>query len=155
MRTIPKAAIMRPCIAVRNLLYRSAMAALILGSMFSPLHAQEASRSGSVRPLLLKLTAGEAQVEAVAAPFDTVIVGDPAIVSTSVINATSLVLTARAAGRTNIILLDANGAIQTHWEILVSEENQHRAGIYRGTLRSIVSCNPTCRQIRELDGLNP
>ena len=132
-----------------------AAAALILSLALSPTSAQEPLNSTRATSSHLNLTAGKASLEVVAAPFDTVIVGDPEVVSTSVVSATRLVLTALATGQTNIILLDSEGVVQTRWDIVVSEEYQHRATIYRGVTSTVVTCDPNCRSIRDFESADP
>ena len=73
---------------VAALLILCAMAAVT-----APAGAQAPSAS-EVEEVPLHLNKGEARLEAVAEPFDTVVVGDPAVVTTSVVSATALVLTA-------------------------------------------------------------
>ena len=104
----------------------------------------EAPSASEVEEVPLHLNKGEARLEAVSEPFDTVVVGDPAVVTTSVVSATALVLTARSTGRTNIMLLDSDGTVQAKWSVRVGEGNRHRATIYRGVDRSVMSCTPEC-----------
>lgn len=104
-------------------------------------------------PMLITLGKGQALLETFAAPFETVITGDPAIVATSVVSDTHLVLTARAAGQTNIIVLAADGSIQARWDVLVPTE--HRASIYRGATRIVVTCNPICQPVPTLENGQP
>ncbi len=99
--------------------------------------------------LTLRLSNGEARLKTAAEPFDTVIVGNPEVVTTSVVNATALVLTAQAEGRTNVILLNEDGRRLSEWSVIVDEMTGHRALIYRGTTRSALLCNPDCRPTRE------
>lgn len=93
---------------------------------------------------LRRLVQGEALLESVPERFDTVIVGNPEIVATSVVNATTLVLTAKTTGRTNVILLDETGAVQARWDFEVTSTARHRAAIYRGAELSMLTCDPIC-----------
>ena len=129
----------RLSMGIATLLILCAMAAVS-----APAGAQAPSSSSEVEELPLHLNKGEARLEALAEPFDTVVVGDPAVVTTSVVSATALVLTARSMGRTNIMLLDSDGTIQAKWSVRVGEGNRHRATIYRGVDRSVMSCTPEC-----------
>ena len=128
----------RLSMGVAALLILCAMAAVT-----APAGAQAPSTS-EVEEVPLHLNKGKARLEAVAEPFDTVVVGDPAVVTTSVVSATALVLTARSTGRTNIILLDSDGTVQAKWSVRVGEGNRHRATIYRGVDRSVMSCTLEC-----------
>ena len=114
-----------------------------MAAVTAPAGAQAPSAS-EVEEVPLHLNKGEARLEALAEPFDTVVVGDPAVVTTSVVSATALVLTARSMGRTNIILLDSDGTVQAKWSVRVGEGNRHRATIYRGVDRSVMSCTLEC-----------
>ena len=133
----------RLSMGIAALLILCAMAAVT-----APAGAQAPSAS-EVEEVPLHLNKGEARLEAVAEPFDTVVVGDPAVVTTSVVSATALVLTARSTGRTNIMLLDSDGTVQAKWSVRVGEGNRHRATIYRGVDRSVMSCTPECSPPRE------
>ncbi len=57
----------------------------------------------------LSLDPGTTEVLRTARPARTVVIGDPAIVEASATNETTLLLTAKAAGFTNLILLDEDG----------------------------------------------
>jgi len=137
--TRPECRTRRRSLGISALLILCAMAAVT-----APAGAQSPS-TREVEEVPLHLNEGEARLEAVAEPFDTVVVGDPAVVTTSVVSATALVLTARSTGRTNIMLLDPDGTVQAKWSVLVGEGNRHRATIYRGVDRSVISCTPECR----------
>lgn len=130
-------------------------AALILCALGGTAAAQDAGIRSPSYASPRSLAKGEARVVSVFNPFETVIVGDPAVIATSVVSDTRLVLTARAAGRTNIILLGADGEVQARWDVIVSSERGHRATVHRGTAQTSVLCDPVCRPVRDLENTGP
>jgi hypothetical protein len=100
-----------------------ATAALLLGLALAPAGAADL-RLGAPGPAgayagsgpagtrivaTLSLDPGTTEVLRTARPARTVVIGDPAIVEASATNETTLLLTAKAAGFTNLILLDEDG----------------------------------------------
>ena len=113
------------------------------------------AQDGVSPAILLTFEKGHARLETVPDPFETVIVGDPAIVTTSVVSDTRLVLTARAVGRTNIIVLGADGSVQAQWDVVVPDNDAHHTTVYRGMIRSVVACNPICQPVPTLENAEP
>lgn len=94
-----------------------------------------------------RLPEGMAILERVADPFETVIVGDPAVVATSVVNTSTLALTGKMPGRTNIILLDESGGVQARWNVEVTPAEGHRAAVYHGTELQVITCYSLCSPV--------
>lgn len=96
----------------------------------------------------LLLQRGHAEVRLYDRPPATVILGDDEVVAANVTNTDVLVLTARARGTTNVIVLDEAGRELDRFLLSVFEPGDDIA-VRRGGLRQIVRCDPMCREPKE------
>lgn len=76
----------------------------------------------------------------------TIVVGNPAIVDTSVQPGGIMVLTGRGYGSTNITVLDRSGQVLMEQSVQVSGPKDNVVVIYRGADRESYSCLPTCER---------
>lgn len=91
------------------------------------------------------LIVGFAEVLDLPYPIDTVIVGDIGVLTATVLDGNSIVLTALSAGRTNVIILGDAGETLGRLAVRVREEPQQITSVYRGAQRVLLSCDPLCR----------
>ncbi|MBB3388630.1 Flp pilus assembly secretin CpaC [Rhizobium sp. BK275] len=75
-----------------------------------------------------------------------VIVGNAKVADATVADARTIVLTGRAFGTTNIVLLDGDGNAILDERILVSIDEGNTVRVFRQTERSVLSCTPNCEQ---------
>jgi hypothetical protein len=75
---------------------------------------------------------------------ETIIVGNPAIADVSIQRNNVIVITGRAAGRTNFIALDGSGTIISESMVSVSAPVGHAVVVQRGLDRSTYHCAPNC-----------
>lgn len=75
---------------------------------------------------------------------DTVIVGNPEIADASVQDATTLVLTGKGFGVTNLVVLDASGTPILDDQVTVSRSTVSTVRIYRRASIQTLSCTPYC-----------
>jgi Flp pilus assembly secretin CpaC len=78
-----------------------------------------------------------------AAPVATVIVGNPLIADASVLDRQTLVINGKSYGQTNLIAIDADGAIIYSTDLVVTEANSPQTALvslYRGAARSSFAC---------------
>lgn len=75
---------------------------------------------------------------------DTVIVGNPDIADASVQDATTLVLTGKGFGVTNLVVLDAAGTPILDDQVTVSRSTVSTVRIYRRASIQTLSCTPYC-----------
>ena len=75
---------------------------------------------------------------------DTVIVGNPDIADASVQDATTLVLTGKGFGVTNLVVLDASGTPILDDQVTVSRSTVSTVRIYRRASIQTLSCTPYC-----------
>jgi Flp pilus assembly secretin CpaC len=80
-------------------------------------------------------------------PAHTIIIGNPGIADASVDDETTLILTGKTAGTTNLIVLDENGADVLNTVIRVSSDIQQLTTVFYGKNRQTFSCAPVCEQV--------
>ncbi len=92
----------------------------------------------------LKVTIDRAKVIRIAKTADTIIIGNPAIVDATIQDGKTIVLTGRAFGVTNLIVLDQDGEPIVD-ELIVVEGPKHKTvRIYRQAQRETMACDPVC-----------
>jgi Flp pilus assembly secretin CpaC len=96
---------------------------------------------------LLDVTIDFARVLTLPRPAETIVVGNPGIADATVEDETTLVLTGKAAGSTNLIVLDAEGKEISNSVVRVSSNTQQLTTVFYGGERQTYSCAPTCEQV--------
>jgi Flp pilus assembly secretin CpaC len=126
---------------VRKMLVAFACLCGIATSLSGPALAQE---DGLVRVFM-----NHARVLKLDRPVAKVIVGNAEVADATVADSTTIVLTGRAFGTTNLVLLDEDGNAIADERILVSIDEGNTVRVYRQTERSVLSCTPNCEQHAE------
>ena len=115
---------------------RAASAALLL-ALAAPAAAQEADR--------LEVFVNHAKIVKLAEPAATVIIGNDAIADATVKDATTLVLTGRAFGSTNLVILDADGEPIVDERVVVRQDEGETVRLFRPGLSPVaIPCSPVC-----------
>lgn len=120
--------------------YISLAGALALGGLFG---------AGSVRADddgLLRVYMNSARVLKLDRPVSKVIVGNSDVADATVADAKTIVLTGRAFGTTNLVLLDADGNAIVDERILVSIDEGNTVRVFKATSRTVLSCSPNCEE---------
>lgn len=86
----------------------------------------------------------QAKVIKLARAADTIIVGNPEIADAAVQDASTIVLTGRGFGVTNLVVLDAEGGPIIDEQITVSRSTASTVRIYRRSAVQTMSCTPYC-----------
>lgn len=86
----------------------------------------------------------EAKIVKLPRAADTVIVGNPEIADAAVQDATTLVLTAKGFGVTNLVVLDHDGNPIMDQQVTVSRQTAQSVRIYRRADVQTLSCTPYC-----------
>lgn len=81
--------------------------------------------------IALNLSTRKAQLLRIGHPAELVVIGDPNIADATLVSENILLLTAKAAGSTNIFVLDENGKIIIDTLIDVEEDDLNRVNIRR------------------------
>ena len=75
-----------------------------------------------------------------------VIIGNAAIADVTVSDPTTIVLTGKSYGTTNLVILDQSGDPIVDERILVSVDEANTLRIFKQTVRSVYSCSPSCEE---------
>ena len=86
----------------------------------------------------------QAKIVKLARPADTIVIGNPDIADASVQDATTIVLTGKGFGVTNLVVLDADGAPIVDEQIFVSRSTANSVRVYRRASVQTLSCTPYC-----------
>ena len=117
------------------------MAKLALGLAF--LIASAASTPAFAEPGI-KVTMNQAKIVKLSRAADTIIIGNPEIADASVQDASTVVLTGRGFGVTNLVILDDTGAPIIDEQVTVSRSTASTVRIYRRATVQTLSCAPYC-----------
>ncbi len=100
------------------------------------------------------LALDHARVMRVVGDVATIIIGNPFIADASMPDPSTIVLTGKSYGETNMVMLDSSGAIVAEQTLRVTVRGQSLVSVYRGVQRTTLSCSPTC-EIRPTPGDAP
>jgi Flp pilus assembly secretin CpaC len=92
----------------------------------------------------LPLWIDHAQVMKLDRAAETVIIGNPSIVDVTVHDSTTLVLTGRSFGITNLIIIDRDGKPIIDQEIAVQSDESGTVRVFRQSERTTLACLTTC-----------
>jgi Flp pilus assembly secretin CpaC len=123
--------------AVARIRTGACIVALALASAVGPARAAD----------LIDLTIDFAHVLKLDRPAESLVIGNPGIADATVQDETTIVLTGKAAGTTNLIVLDEKGAEIANSRIRVSSNTQQLTTVFYGGERQTFSCAPTCEQV--------
>jgi Flp pilus assembly secretin CpaC len=86
----------------------------------------------------------EAKIVKLARAADTVVIGNPAIADASVQDASTIVLTAKGFGVTNLVVLDKEGNPIVDELVTVTRQTASSVRVYRRAEMQTLSCTPYC-----------
>ena len=101
---------------------------------------------------LMRVFLNHAKVLKLDRPVSKVIVGNAKVADATVADSQTIVLTGKAFGTTNLVLLDADGNALLDERILVSIDEANTLRLFRQTVRTVYSCTPACEEHQALDG---
>ena len=114
-------------------------------SLAVPVSGLAADEEGMMRVFL-----NHAKVLKLDQPVSKVIVGNSEVADATVADARTIVLTGKAFGTTNLVLLDAEGNALLDERILVSIDEGNTVRLFKATERTILSCTPSCEEHQAL-----
>ena len=85
-----------------------------------------------------------AKVMRISQPADIVIIGNPAIADATIQDNRTLIITGRAFGTTNLIVLDASGEAIADEVLTVTGTNDGIVTVFKRANRETLSCTPDC-----------
>lgn len=92
----------------------------------------------------IRVFVDQARVVKLARPADTIIVGNPKIADAAVQDASTVVLTGKGFGVTNLVILDRDGAAIVDEQVVVSRASANAVNVYRRADLEALSCSPYC-----------
>jgi Flp pilus assembly secretin CpaC len=114
-------------------------------SLTVPASGLAADEEGMMRVFL-----NHAKVLKLDQPVSKVIVGNSEVADATVADARTIVLTGKAFGTTNLVLLDAEGNALLDERILVSIDEGNTVRLFKQTERTVLSCTPSCEEHQAL-----
>ncbi|CAD7048260.1 MULTISPECIES: pilus assembly protein N-terminal domain-containing protein [Pseudorhizobium] len=124
-----------------TLALRLGLALLALAGGAWPASAQEED--------ILRVFMNHARVLRLDRPVSKVIVGNAKVADATVADPTTIVVTGRSFGTTNLVLLDSDGNAIADERVLVSIDEGNTVRVFRPSDRKILSCTPTCEEHAE------
>jgi Flp pilus assembly secretin CpaC len=92
----------------------------------------------------IEVTMNQAKIVKLTRPADTIVVGNPAIADASVQDASTIVLTGKGFGVTNLVVLDQEGSPIIDEQVTVVRQDASSVRIYRRASVQTMSCTPYC-----------
>ncbi|MBA3447943.1 MAG: pilus assembly protein N-terminal domain-containing protein [Pseudaminobacter sp.] len=86
----------------------------------------------------------QAKIVKLSRPADTIVIGNPLIADASVQDGTTIVLTGKGFGVTNLVVLDEAGVPIVDEQVSVSRQTSASVRIYRRAEIQTLSCTPYC-----------
>ena len=92
----------------------------------------------------IEVTMNQAKIVKLARAADTIVIGNPAIADASVQDASTVVLTGKGFGVTNLVVLDSDGSPIIDEQVTVVRQAASSVRIYRRSDVQTMSCTPYC-----------
>ncbi|WP_256748916.1 pilus assembly protein N-terminal domain-containing protein [Mesorhizobium sp. Mes31] len=99
----------------------------------------------------IEVTMNQAKIVKLSRPADTIVVGNPAIADASVQDASTIVLTGKGFGVTNLVVLDPEGSPIVDEQVTVVRQAASSVRIYRRAEIQTMSCTPYCESSYKSD----
>lgn len=100
----------------------------------------------------ISVQVNQAKIVKLARPADTIIVGNPKIADASVQDSTTIVLTGKGFGVTNLVILDGSGQPIVDEQISVSRDTTESVRVYRRAELQTLHCSPVCETAYQTPG---
>ncbi len=95
---------------------------------------------------LLRVFTNHARILKFETPVSRVIVGNSDVADVTVSDPTTVILTGKSYGSTNLVILDNEGNAIVDKRIIVSVDEENTVRIFRQVTRSVLACSPICEQ---------
>lgn len=92
----------------------------------------------------IEVTMNQAKIVKLTRAADTIVVGNPAIADAAVQDASTIVLTGKGFGVTNLVVLDQDGSPIIDEQVTVVRQAASSVRIYRRAQIQTMSCTPYC-----------
>jgi Flp pilus assembly secretin CpaC len=92
----------------------------------------------------IEVTMNQAKIVKLSRAADTIVIGNPEIADASVQDASTIVLTGRGFGVTNLVVFDEEGLPIVDEQVTVTRSTASTVRIYRRASVQTLSCTPYC-----------
>ncbi len=92
----------------------------------------------------IEVVMNQARIVKLPRPADTIVIGNSDIADASVQDATTVILTGKGFGVTNLVILDSDGAPIMDEQVTVARQTASTVRIYRRSDVQTMSCTPYC-----------
>lgn len=99
----------------------------------------------------IEVVMNQAKIVKLSRPADTIVIGNPEIADAAVQDATTIVLTGKGFGVTNMVVLDLEGQPIVDEQVTVSRQAVQSVRIYRRANIQTLSCTPYCESAYKTD----
>ncbi|MBY8917280.1 pilus assembly protein N-terminal domain-containing protein [Nitratireductor rhodophyticola] len=99
----------------------------------------------------IEVVMNQAKIVKLAREADTIVIGNPEIADAAVQDATTIVLTGKGFGVTNLVVLDLDGQPIVDEQVVVSRQSASSVRIYRRANVQTLSCTPYCESSYKTD----
>jgi len=99
----------------------------------------------------IEVTMNQAKIIKLTRAADTIVVGNPAIADAAVQDASTIVLTGKGFGVTNLVVLDRDGSPIIDEQVTVVRQAASSVRIYRRAQIQTMSCTPYCESSFKTD----
>ena len=99
---------------------------------------------------IMRVFLNQAKVLKLDKPVSKVIVGNAEVADATVADSRTIILTGKAFGTTNLVLLDSDGNALLDERVLVSIDEGNTVRLFRQTDRKVLSCTPSCEEHQAL-----
>ena len=99
----------------------------------------------------IEVTMNQAKIVKLSRAADTIVVGNPAIADAAVQDASTIVLTGKGFGVTNLVVLDHEGNPIVDEQVTVVRQDASSVRIYRRASIQTMSCTPYCESSYKTD----
>ena len=120
---------------------------LLAGAVLSAMSFAASAKAGAG----IEVTMNQAKIVKLARAADTIVVGNPAIADAAVQDASTIVLTGKGFGVTNLVVLDQEGSPIIDEQVTVVRQNASTVRIYRRAQVQTMSCSPYCESSYKSD----
>ena len=94
----------------------------------------------------IQVVMNQAKIVRLTRPADTIVVGNPQIIDAAVQDPTTIVLTGKGYGVTNLVILDEDGEPIVDEAMYVSRDTQKSLRVYPRADVNTLSCTPYCEE---------
>ena len=122
----------------RETILRALSAAALVAIGAAGLVAPAAADAG------IQVEMNQAKIVKLARPADTIVVGNPAIADAAVQDASTIILTGKGFGVTNLVVLDNDGNPIVDEQVTVVRQAASSVRVYRRADIQTLSCTPYC-----------